>query len=176
MSRRAIVLLIATVTMISGCATPFLQDKDALPPPDFSDPAESTDQSERLSSRNLSRPSALGRVPAPRDKPVTLAALPAPSKPQLSPKALLGMNEVEARKTLGEPEEIQENPPSQVWKYKVSGCELDLFLYPDLNSRTFYVLQFDLSQPVAGVPAPASTGTDEECWNNLQALSMRKRS
>jgi hypothetical protein len=57
--------------------------------------------------------------------PVALAALRA----ELDPRRLVGLNEGELARVLGEPRLRRKEPPAEVWQYASADCVLHLFLY-----------------------------------------------
>jgi hypothetical protein len=80
------------------------------------------------------RPLSEGAVSAEPSTPATDAAKLTPSEPVRSFPELVGMSDGEVRTAMGAPDRISDRPPARVWRYELSGCSLDLFLFPDVSS------------------------------------------
>lgn len=64
--------------------------------------------------------------------------------PRLDPKRLVGLDENELRRMLGDPEAVRDALPARVWNYRADNCSLDVFLYLDLASHNFRALTYDV--------------------------------
>ena len=104
--------------------------------------------------------------PLPKAKPAEVAAIPAqqkveavlPPPPPPPPEApamvkLIGLGEAETLALLGTPYEQREVAPAKVWDYAATGCRLEVFLYLDVASNSFHVLQYRASGDVSGSEA-----------------------
>jgi hypothetical protein len=111
---------------------------------------------------DLGRMTSAKTTPAPV-KPATAAVRPVPSKaattpaPQIvpapaaattaaddSPATLVGRNEGEIRALFGTPAGTEEVPPGKVWHYRDGNCALDVRLYPDVQTRQFATLAYEV--------------------------------
>jgi hypothetical protein len=57
-----------------------------------------------------------------------------PAKKDLSPAALLGLDEQQTTDLLGTATTIESRPPANIWHYKGSRCELELAFYMEMRS------------------------------------------
>ncbi len=111
---------------------------------------------------DLGRLTTSKTTPAPA-RPAAAAARPVPSKaatmpaPQVAvapasttttadepPPNLVGRNEGEIRALFGTPAGIDEVPPGKVWHYRDGNCTLDVRLYPDVQTRQFATLAYEV--------------------------------
>lgn len=95
--------------------------------------------------RSSGSPDAVAEAPPePEPRPTTAEADPArapddatvlaPVAPVRSFPDLVGLSGVEVRAAMGTPDRISDRPPARIWRYELSGCSLDLFLFPDVSS------------------------------------------
>lgn len=114
--------------------------------PEKTEKAEKTEKEEKI--EKIEKPDR-------RDKPKKgeVAALPDAEAvrqrsverlPRLDPKRLVGLDENELRRMLGDPEAVRDAPPARVWNYRADNCSLDVFLYLDLASHNFRALTYDV--------------------------------
>ena len=90
--------------------------------------------------------------PPPSDNPLifptaTAASdeLPARPAPEGTPAfSLSGKSETELRATLGAPTSEEERPPGKLWLYRAGQCTLDVQLYPDVQTKQFRVLAYQI--------------------------------
>ena len=103
-------------------------------------------------------------VPRPRAKPAAPASTakagrgirpaishpstaPTPGRNRLNPNKLVGLDEREVIRLLGQPERVRSKPPATVWSYTVDKCTLDVSFYLDLASERFRVLAYEVNSP-----------------------------
>jgi len=68
---------------------------------------------------------------------------------------LIGLTGPEVQRAMGAPDRIGDQPPAEVWHYVLSGCELALFLYPDVASGAPKALTYSAAErPVASSQSP----------------------
>lgn len=60
------------------------------------------------------------------------------------PVRLVGLGEQELRELLGPPAAEEERPPGKVWHYRKGRCTLDVSLYPDVQTRKFGTLTYEV--------------------------------
>jgi hypothetical protein len=65
----------------------------------------------------------------------------ATSSPALS---LAGKSETELRAMLGAPTSEEDRPPGKRWRYKDGQCTLDIQLYPDIRTKQFEALAYEV--------------------------------
>lgn len=78
---------------------------------------------------------------------------------------LIGKNEDELRSLFGPPTSIEERAPGKTWKYRDGQCALDIQLYPDVQTRKFGTLAYEVK---------SDDNTDEAnraCLAHLQSRS-----
>lgn len=110
---------------------------------------------------DLGRMTTSKTTPAPA-RPSTTAVRPTPSKaattpaPQVAaapatttavddtPATLVGRNEGEIRALFGTPSGTDEVPPGKIWRYRDGNCALDVRLYPDVQTRQFATLAYEV--------------------------------
>jgi hypothetical protein len=60
------------------------------------------------------------------------------------PVNLVGLDEQELRKLLGPPAAEEDRPPGKLWRYRKGKCTLNLSLYPDVQTRKFGTLTYEV--------------------------------
>jgi hypothetical protein len=58
---------------------------------------------------------------------------------------LIGLDEASLRSLLGEPAATEETAPSKLWIYRHRQCTMNITLYPDVETRKFYALNYEVS-------------------------------
>ncbi len=58
---------------------------------------------------------------------------------------LVGYDEQNVTRLLGEPNRREDDPPAQVWHYASGNCALDLYFYMELSTRTYRVLSYEVT-------------------------------
>jgi hypothetical protein len=97
-------------------------------------------------------PAKAAPATAPTDAPAaqtaSAAATAKPGDPgeaaATSPVSLIGKNEDELRSLFGPPTSIEERAPGKTWKYRDGQCSLDIQLYPDVQTRKFGTLAYEV--------------------------------
>jgi hypothetical protein len=69
----------------------------------------------------------------------------------LDPGELIGLDLAAISRLLGQPTTQSDRPPAKVWSYNGDGCSLRVFVYPDINTRLFRALTYDI-QGTDGTP------------------------
>ncbi|RDD63374.1 hypothetical protein [Ferruginivarius sediminum] len=87
------------------------------------------------------------RLPKARD------SKPEPAAPDIDadPDQFIGASPRVVAAQLGSPAQIRREPPAEIWQYRMPGCVLDLFVYPDQDGKSVTYLEArDLTaRPVA---------------------------
>ena len=69
---------------------------------------------------------------------------PPAEKGLAAPANFIGKSEGELRAELGPPTTVEERPPGKVWHYRDGRCTLDIQLYPDVQTRQFGTLAYEV--------------------------------
>lgn len=115
---------------------------------------------------DLSAVAALNATPDTTAAPVTQASAiePAPTQtPQATsvanppaadstttastdddPDHLVGLSEADAVRLLGNPKTRADTPPSRVWTYTSTSCDLRLFFYPEIGGTSYRTLTYEI--------------------------------
>ena len=123
------------------------------------------------SARNdLSRLTTSKTAPAPAKPAAATAARPAPTKagttpaqeqqvalnapgsvstapvspPEAATPNLVGRSEIEVQALFGSPSSTEDRPPGKVWHYRDGTCALDVRLFPDVQTRQFGTLSYEV--------------------------------
>jgi len=142
--------------LLTGCEAPrnmrddFLKLTSSQPTAKKSQPAKSSQP--RATPLASTTDVAAVVSPPPSDKPLifptaTAASdeLPARPAPAGTPAfSLSGKSETELRATLGAPTSEEERPPGKLWLYRDGQCTLDVQLYPDVQTKQFRVLAYQI--------------------------------
>jgi hypothetical protein len=68
-----------------------------------------------------------------------------PTMPSLDdPDHLIGLSEEDAVRLLGEPKARAETPPSRVWTYSSTNCDLRLYFYPEIGGTSYRTLTYEI--------------------------------
>jgi hypothetical protein len=122
----------------------------------------------------------------PLPQPVAIAAPPAAvapadlatavSKPTVLPQrkplfdmaTLVGLDENGVRNIFGEPTTIADTLPGKTWRYQSRACAVNIAFYPDVKSRNFHVLSYEVTSD------DRSTGADRHCRTQFATLASKK--
>ncbi|HJQ59111.1 MAG TPA: hypothetical protein VJ890_19555 [Vineibacter sp.] len=97
---------------------------------------------------------------ASSDTPIDARSEPAPAP---APVNMVGFGEQELRNLLGAPAIQEERPPGKIWRYRKGGCALDVTLYPDVQTRKYGTLSYEVK---------SNDGTDQgkrACLADIQS-------
>ena len=115
-------------------------------------PASTTDTAAVTATATSDKPPALPAATATSDEPPTRPAATATSdEPPTRPAAtgspalsLVGKSETELRAMLGAPTSEEDRPPGKRWRYRDGQCTLDVQLYPDVQTKQFGTLAYEV--------------------------------
>jgi hypothetical protein len=79
----------------------------------------------------------------PQQQEQAAASTPAPSVPA-APVTLVGKSEGQVRAMLGPPTSVEERAPGKTWHYRDGRCSVDVQLYPDVQTRQFGTLAYEV--------------------------------
>jgi hypothetical protein len=69
---------------------------------------------------------------------------PSTETANLPPVNLIGKSEGEVRALFGPPTTVEERAPGKTWRYRDGKCTLDVQLYPDVQTRQFGTLAYEV--------------------------------
>lgn len=121
---------------LSGCGSP---------PPAPQMPAATQEQTSFTPVALAPPPASAAGKPAPVKKQTerkATAAAPAPTAP---PVQLVGMDEGAVQALLGSPVTIEDHAPGKTLRYRKNGCVLSVALYPDVQTRIFRTLSYEVT-------------------------------
>jgi hypothetical protein len=72
--------------------------------------------------------------------------LASPEVGAAEPVNLIGKSEGDLRALLGPPTSEEENAPGKTWRYRDGQCALSVRLYPDINTRQFATLGYEVKR------------------------------
>ena len=102
-------------------------------------PTSNTDAAAVTATVTLDEPPSRPAATTTSDEPP--ARLAATSSPALS---LIGKSETELRAVLGAPTSEEDRPPGKLWRYRDGQCTLVVQLYPDVHTKQFGTLGYDV--------------------------------
>jgi len=112
---------------------------------------------------------ARGRV-APKPAPSETAVWEKPGSATSAavetakPLNLVGLDEHQLEAVLGPPTEQEDRSPAKTWRYRNGKCIVDLALYPDVETRVFRTLSYEVT-----------TGEDTAAEERLCLAELRAR-
>ena len=80
----------------------------------------------------------------PRQPPPTEAAASVPP----AAVSFTGKSEQELQALLGPPTNVEERAPGKIWRYRDRQCTLDVQLFPDVQTRQFGTLAYEVKSDV----------------------------
>jgi hypothetical protein len=109
-------------------------------------PVKSTASQSGPASRGVPEPTVTSNS---TDVPAAAAAVisdetPASALPTPPTIALAGKSEQEVRAMLGAPTSEEDRPPGKRWRYRDGRCTLDVQLYPDVHTKQFGTLAYEV--------------------------------
>ncbi len=103
-------------------------------------------------------------------EPASAAASPAKSaSTAAAPVNLIGKSEGELRALFGPPTSVEDRAPGKTWRYREGQCTVDIQLYPDVQTRQFGTLAYEVK---------SDDNTDEGkrlCLAQLQSRVQARR-
>ena len=129
----------------------------AVPPPDAREVPVRQPKLALPAPTNPGAPQVAMNVPRPPQRPPTPVMKPAPPQEvgAVAPADLVGFDFTSVRHVLRQPDAIENSALSVVWKYETD-CTLQLFFYPDIKTKVFRVLKYDLKDSNGEMPANSS--------------------
>jgi hypothetical protein len=99
------------------------------------------------------KPAPATRVASAPAKPAAPVVDPKPEPPKAEPPReasppapvnLIGKSEGQVRALLGPPTSVEERAPGKTWHYRDGQCSADVQLYPDVQTRQFGTLAYEV--------------------------------
>jgi len=111
--------------------------------------AQKTQPARNVAAAN--RPRTTPPAAASPDTPAVAAPATVSDEPPARPAAtdgpalsLAGKSETEVRALLGAPTSEEDRPPGKRWRYRDGQCTLDVQLYPDVQTKQFGTLAYEV--------------------------------
>jgi len=90
-------------------------------------------------------PRASSRVEPPTpDRPASDPPTPDQVESAAAPVNLVGQSESDIRARFGTPTSVEDRTPGKTWRYRRGQCVLDVSLYPDVQTRQFKTLAYEV--------------------------------
>jgi hypothetical protein len=104
---------------------------------------------------NPSPPVVASVMPPRPQRPPTPMMKPPPPPPEMDavvPSDLVGSDFTSVLQVLRHPDNVEESSLSVVWTYQTD-CRLQLYFYPDIKTKVFRLLKYDLKDSSGEKPA-----------------------
>ena len=176
MARSCVLGVLPAILILAGCSTlRGLETKQTVGETAMAPPAEEMLVQPLIQSPKISEPEMprmASRTPNPKDiptrKPATLpkrVPLPKLAEPVVvAPADLVGFDFSSVLQVLRKPDTVQSSALSIVWTYSEPTCTLQLFFYPDIQTKIFHLLKHDLKGAADG-------GTERNaCMRDIMAV------
>jgi hypothetical protein len=96
-----------------------------------------------LETQSTASQRAIGRAAGQTANPPAAGA----EAPQLTDVAhLVGLSQTDAMKLFGPPPERRNLPPSEIWTYHSTVCDVKLFFYPEVGAPAFRALTYQIDE------------------------------
>ncbi len=132
-------LSVIALMALCGCEDPAPKHVVSAPPPQ--EPAAPTGPVALTPPPTPAAPTKA--VPAKRrdaTKPAPQTATAAPP-----PVQLVGMDEGAVQALLGAPSTVEDHAPGKTWRFRKHDCVLSVALYPDVQTRVFRTLSYEVT-------------------------------
>ena len=126
-------------------------------------------QSEALADQATPKGPPVEKDPTPGQKAMGRMAAQVsngpPAEPVIAPVSdaahLVGLSQTDAEKMFGLPAESKELPPSRIWTYHSSVCDVKLFFYPEVGGPAYRALTYQIDE------RGAADATHNACLSSL---------
>jgi hypothetical protein len=109
----------------------------ARPAPAYSQANASQPSRANASARTEAKAGESPRAEEPKTEPQQAT----PAAPSVN---LVGKSESQLRTLLGPPTSVEERAPGKTWHYRDGACSVDVQLYPDVQTRQFGTLAYEV--------------------------------
>lgn len=100
------------------------------------------------------------RPPAKKASPLAKGSSAKDATPETEavvPSELVGFDFPAVLQVLRRPDSVQNSALSIVWTYSQSDCMLQLFFYPDIQTKIFHLLKYDLKDGTGEKPSDSNS-------------------
>jgi hypothetical protein len=170
MARSCVLGLLPTILILAGCSAlrglerEQMAGKTAMAPPAEERLIQPSVQPPKIAAESAmpkaepEMPKIASRTPNPKDTTIRRPAAP-PKRPPLpklaepvavAPADLVGLDFSSVLQVLRKPDTVQSSALSIVWTYSEPNCTLQLFFYPDIQTKIFRLLKHDLQSAADG--------------------------
>src|SRR5262245_39009315 len=166
----------AGLLLLSGCEAARSMRDDIARLTSSQPTAQKIQPAKNMASTTRPRtPPAASTSPEPTDVPAASQAAVSndpPARPATTGAAALalaGKSETELRAMLGAPTSEEDRPPGKRWRYRDGQCTLDIQLYPDVQTKQFGTLAYEVK---------SDDNTDEGkrvCMAQLQSRAQARQ-
>lgn len=132
--RQVTAFLIGCLSLLMGCSELDDREFDVASPP----PRTGAEVAEAAESQQVPPPPEA--LPVPQRKPPVVAGVAVSD-----PEQLIGLDSARIAELLGRPAAEAEVSPARVWTYKGKSCVLQIFLYPEINTKEFRALTYAIN-------------------------------
>jgi hypothetical protein len=129
-------------------------------------PTAEAPQAPQIASNVPGRPAR--KSPALAKPPLSKDVAPEPEA--VVPGELVGFDFPAVLHVLRRPDTVQNSALSIVWTYSQSDCMLQLFFYPDIQTKIFHLLKYDLKDSTGEKPSDSSLCMRRIARNDEPAL------
>jgi hypothetical protein len=107
-------------------------------------------ETEALADQATPKGPPVERDPTPGQKAMGRMAAALSTGPVVAPVSdaahLVGLSQTDAEKMFGLPAESKELPPSRIWTYHSSVCDMKLFFYPEVGGPAYRALTYQIDE------------------------------
>jgi hypothetical protein len=114
-----------------------------------------------LETQSTASQRAIGRAAG---QTANLPAAGADAPPLTDVGHLVGLSETDTMKLFGSPAERKDLPPSQIWTYHSTVCDVKLYFYPEVGGSAFRALTYQIDE------RGAYDATHNACLSSLAKL------
>ena len=134
-------LSVIALMALCGCADPTPPHAASAPPPNGA-PAPSGP----IALTAPPAPAAPAKAAAPaKRRDASKPSASAPTQTAAAPVQLVGMDEGEVQALLGAPSMVEDHAPGKTWRFRKRDCVLSVALYPDVQTRVFRTLSYEVT-------------------------------
>ncbi len=91
-----------------------------------------------------------------------------------NPDPLMGLDQPQTRRLLGNPVAIEDKTPATLWRYANESCSITLFFFMDMSSQDFRTLFYDV-QSNDPLPDADRRYAGQRCFTQLLAQTGESR-
>jgi len=131
-------MCVIALMALCGCADPTTPRAVSATP-------EQTASTGPIALTTQPSPTAPAKAAVPAKKSTAAKPAAPASAAQAAPVQLVGMNEGEVQALLGAPSMVEDNAPGKTWRFRKHDCVLSVALYPDVQTRVFRTLSYEVT-------------------------------